>query len=33
MKVLVVGASKGLGKALIDGLGATGDTLIGVSRT
>lgn len=33
MRVLVVGASKGLGKALIDGLGATGDTLIGVSRT
>ncbi|CAM3859944.1 Dehydrogenase [Pseudomonas reidholzensis] len=32
MKVLVVGASKGLGKALIEGLGDPGDTLIGVSR-
>lgn len=32
MKVLVVGASKGLGKALIEGLGDPGDRLIGVSR-
>ncbi|MFK9006549.1 SDR family NAD(P)-dependent oxidoreductase [Pseudomonas pergaminensis] len=33
MKTMVVGASKGLGKALIEGLGESGDTLIGVSRT
>ncbi|MBB6290542.1 MULTISPECIES: SDR family oxidoreductase [unclassified Pseudomonas] len=33
MRTLVVGASKGLGRALIDGLGEHGDTLIGVSRT
>ncbi|WP_223504884.1 SDR family NAD(P)-dependent oxidoreductase [Pseudomonas sp. BF-R-24] len=33
MKTMVVGASKGLGRALIDGLGEPGDTLIGVSRT
>lgn len=33
MKVMVVGASKGLGKALIEGLGDAGDTLIGVSRS
>lgn len=33
MKTLVVGASKGLGKALIEGLGEPGDTLIGVSRS
>ncbi|WLH04206.1 SDR family NAD(P)-dependent oxidoreductase [Pseudomonas lurida] len=33
MKTMVVGASKGLGRALIDGLGEHGDTLIGVSRT
>lgn len=33
MKTLVIGASKGLGKALIEGLGEPGDTLIGVSRT
>ncbi|VVQ33881.1 SDR family NAD(P)-dependent oxidoreductase [Pseudomonas fluorescens] len=33
MNILVVGASKGLGRALIDGLGNAGDTLIGVSRT
>lgn len=33
MKTMVVGASKGLGKALIEGLGEAGDTLIGVSRT
>ncbi|QLF93808.1 SDR family oxidoreductase [Pseudomonas sp. ABC1] len=32
MRIMVVGASKGLGKALIDGLGDAGDTLIGVSR-
>ncbi|WP_095107932.1 SDR family oxidoreductase [Pseudomonas sp. Irchel 3E20] len=33
MKTLVVGASKGLGRALVEGLGEAGDTLIGVSRT
>ncbi|MCU1721569.1 SDR family NAD(P)-dependent oxidoreductase [Pseudomonas sp. 5P_5.1_Bac1] len=33
MKTMVVGASKGLGKALMDGLGEHGDTLIGVSRS
>lgn len=33
MKTLVVGASKGLGKALIEGLGEPGDTLVGVSRS
>jgi NAD(P)-dependent dehydrogenase (short-subunit alcohol dehydrogenase family) len=33
MKTMVVGASKGLGKALIEGLGQAHDTLIGVSRT
>ncbi|TDF84163.1 SDR family oxidoreductase [Pseudomonas sp. H9] len=32
MKTMVVGASKGLGRALIEGLGEAGDTLIGVSR-
>ncbi|WP_347900982.1 SDR family oxidoreductase [Pseudomonas purpurea] len=33
MRTMVVGASKGLGRALIEGLGEDGDTLIGVSRT
>lgn len=33
MRAMVVGASKGLGKALVEGLGEHGDTLIGVSRT
>ncbi|MFL1555930.1 SDR family NAD(P)-dependent oxidoreductase [Pseudomonas sp. O64] len=33
MRTLVVGASKGLGKAFIEGLGEPGDTLIGVSRS
>lgn len=33
MRAMVVGASKGLGKALVEGLGERGDTLIGVSRT
>lgn len=32
MKILVVGASKGLGRALVEGLGQAGDVLIGVSR-
>lgn len=33
MNILVVGASKGLGRALIEGLGNAGDTLTGVSRS
>ncbi|AVH36947.1 dehydrogenase [Pseudomonas monteilii] len=33
MRVLVIGASKGLGKAFMEGLGKPGDTLVGVSRT
>lgn len=33
MKIMVIGASKGLGKALMEGLGNSGDLLIGVSRT
>ncbi|MGB5956913.1 SDR family NAD(P)-dependent oxidoreductase [Pseudomonas sp.] len=33
MRILVVGASKGLGKAFMEGLGKPGDTLIGVSRS
>ncbi|MFO2462444.1 SDR family oxidoreductase [Pseudomonas sp. 15FMM2] len=33
MKTMVVGASKGLGRALMQGLGGPGDTLIGVSRS
>ena len=33
MRILVVGASKGLGQALVQGLGGQGDTLIGVSRS
>ncbi len=32
MKTMVVGASQGLGRALIEGLGEAGDSLIGVSR-
>ncbi|MBD9415583.1 SDR family oxidoreductase [Pseudomonas sp. PDM16] len=32
MKMMVVGASKGLGRALVEGLGKPGDTVIGVSR-
>ncbi|KAF1007172.1 MAG: 3-oxoacyl-[acyl-carrier-protein] reductase FabG [Pseudomonas fluorescens] len=33
MKTMVVGASKGLGRALMEGLGGVGDTLTGVSRS
>lgn len=33
MKTMVIGASKGLGRALMEGLGNNGDTLVGVSRT
>ena len=32
MKLMVIGASKGLGRAFVEGLCATGDTVIGVSR-
>lgn len=31
-RILVVGASRGLGRALVEGLPAPGDTIIGVSR-
>ena len=33
MNILIVGASKGLGKAFVEGLPADGDTVIGVSRS
>lgn len=33
MNIMVVGASKGLGRALVEGLGEPGDQLIGVSRS
>ena len=33
MKLLVVGASKGLGKAFVEGLPADGDQVVGISRT
>lgn len=33
MDIMVVGASKGLGRAFMDGLGDCGDRLIGVSRS
>ncbi len=32
MKLMVIGASKGLGRAFVEGLCAKGDTVIGVSR-
>ncbi|MBO2921486.1 SDR family oxidoreductase [Pseudomonas asiatica] len=32
MKTMIVGASRGLGRVLLEGLGKPGDTLIGVSR-
>ncbi len=32
MKILIVGASKGLGRAFVEGLPEDGDTVIGVSR-
>jgi NAD(P)-dependent dehydrogenase (short-subunit alcohol dehydrogenase family) len=32
MNLMVVGASRGLGRAFVEGLGRTGDTVIGVSR-
>lgn len=33
MKTMVIGASKGLGRALMEGLGNPGDTLLGVARS
>ncbi len=33
MKLMVVGAGKGLGRAFVEGLCVSGDTVIGVSRT
>ena len=33
MKIMVIGASKGLGRAFVEGLCAAGDTVIGVSRS
>lgn len=33
MRIMVVGASQGLGRAFIEGLGDSGDSLIGVSRS
>lgn len=32
MKILIVGASKGLGKAFVEGLAGDGDTIVGISR-
>lgn len=32
MKIMIIGASKGLGRAFAEGLGDAGDTVIGVSR-
>lgn len=32
MRILIVGASKGLGKAFVEGLACDGDTVIGISR-
>ena len=32
MKILIVGASKGLGRALAEGLGQDAEMIIGVSR-
>ena len=33
MKILIVGASKGLGKAFVEGLAGDNDTIIGISRS
>lgn len=33
MKLMVIGASKGLGKAFVEGLCSDGDMVIGVSRS
>jgi short-subunit dehydrogenase len=32
MRIMVIGASRGLGRAFVEGLGTPGDTMIGVSR-
>lgn len=32
MHIMIIGASKGLGRALVEGIGGTADTVIGVSR-
>lgn len=32
MKIMIIGASRGLGRAFVEGLPSTGDTVIGVSR-
>ncbi|HIE4191879.1 TPA: SDR family NAD(P)-dependent oxidoreductase, partial [Stenotrophomonas maltophilia] len=32
MKLMVIGASRGLGRAFVEGLCSAGDTVIGVSR-
>lgn len=32
MHIMVIGASKGLGRALVEGVGTAGDTVVGVSR-
>ena len=32
MQIMIVGASKGLGKAFVEGLFREGDTIIGISR-
>ncbi|HFL7695317.1 TPA: SDR family NAD(P)-dependent oxidoreductase, partial [Stenotrophomonas maltophilia] len=33
MKLMVIGASRGLGRAFVEGLCSAGDTVIGVSRS
>lgn len=33
MKMMVIGASRGLGRALVEGLGKAGDRVVGVSRS
>ncbi|QZX84963.1 SDR family NAD(P)-dependent oxidoreductase [Metapseudomonas otitidis] len=33
MKMMVIGASRGLGRALVEGLGKPGDQIVGVSRS
>ncbi|WP_236213047.1 SDR family NAD(P)-dependent oxidoreductase [Metapseudomonas otitidis] len=33
MKMMVIGASRGLGRALVEGLGKPGDRIVGVSRS
>ncbi|HEL3743845.1 TPA: SDR family NAD(P)-dependent oxidoreductase, partial [Stenotrophomonas maltophilia] len=33
MKLMVIGASRGLGRAFVEGLCQPGDTVVGVSRT